>query len=58
LRTGEFHSGEVLAKGWEYRGATVCNALADVAQWGVALQRIRGRGYRLKIGAGSRWMAK
>jgi len=47
LADGEFHSGEVLAKGLGVSRATVCNALADVAQWGVALQRIRGRGYRL-----------
>lgn len=47
LADGEFHSGEVLAKRLGVSRASVFNALADVAEYGVALQRIRGRGYRL-----------
>lgn len=47
LADGEFHSGEVLAQRLGISRASVCNALADVAPWGVTLQRIRGRGYRL-----------
>ncbi len=47
LADGEFHSGEVLAGRLGVSRASVFNALADVAEYGVALQRIRGRGYRL-----------
>ncbi|MBI2285985.1 MAG: biotin--[acetyl-CoA-carboxylase] ligase [Nitrosomonadales bacterium] len=47
LADGEFHSGEVLAGRLGVSRASVFNALADVAEHGVALQRIRGRGYRL-----------
>ncbi|TAN73196.1 MAG: biotin--[acetyl-CoA-carboxylase] ligase [Gallionella sp.] len=47
LADGEFHSGEALAQRLGVSRATVFNALADVAGYGVALQRIRGRGYRL-----------
>jgi BirA family biotin operon repressor/biotin-[acetyl-CoA-carboxylase] ligase len=47
LADGEFHSGEVLAERLGVSRASVFNALADVAEYGVALQRIRGRGYRL-----------
>ena len=47
LADGEFHSGEVLAERLGVSRASVFNALADVAKYGVALQRIRGRGYRL-----------
>lgn len=47
LADGRFHSGEVLAVQLGVSRASVCNALADVADYGVALQRIRGRGYRL-----------
>lgn len=47
LADGEFHSGEGLAQGLGVSRATVFNALADVAAYGVSLQRIRGRGYRL-----------
>ncbi|OGT05097.1 MAG: biotin--[acetyl-CoA-carboxylase] ligase, partial [Gallionellales bacterium RIFCSPLOWO2_02_58_13] len=47
LADGEFHSGEVLAERLGVSRASVFNALADVAQHGVELQRIRGRGYRL-----------
>jgi BirA family transcriptional regulator, biotin operon repressor / biotin---[acetyl-CoA-carboxylase] ligase len=47
LADGEFHSGEVLATQLGLSRASVFNALADVAEYGVVLQRIRGRGYRL-----------
>ncbi|HEX5337030.1 MAG TPA: biotin--[acetyl-CoA-carboxylase] ligase [Gallionella sp.] len=47
LGDGEFHSGEALAQHLGVSRASVFNALTDVAQWGVTLQRIRGRGYRL-----------
>ncbi len=47
LSDGEFHSGEVLAKQLGVSRATVFNALETVADYGVDLQRIRGRGYRL-----------
>ena len=47
LADGEFHSGEALAELLGVSRASVFNALADVSEHGVALQRIRGRGYRL-----------
>lgn len=47
LADGEFHSGEVFARQLGVSRASVFNALADVADYGVVLQRIRGRGYRL-----------
>ncbi len=47
LADGEFHSGEALADQLGISRASVFNALAGVADYGVALQRIRGRGYRL-----------
>lgn len=47
LADGEFHSGEMLAGQLGVSRATVFNALAEVNDYGVMLQRIRGRGYRL-----------
>lgn len=47
LADGEFHSGEALGQSLGLSRASVHNALADVQQAGVQLQRIRGRGYRL-----------
>jgi BirA family biotin operon repressor/biotin-[acetyl-CoA-carboxylase] ligase len=47
LADGQFHSGEVLARQLSVSRATVFNTLTEVESWGVALQRIRGRGYRL-----------
>jgi BirA family biotin operon repressor/biotin-[acetyl-CoA-carboxylase] ligase len=47
LADGEFHSGEALATRLGVSRASVFNALAEVADFGVVLQRIRGRGYRL-----------
>ena len=63
LADGEFHSGEILAGQLGVSRASVFNALADVADFGVVLQRIRGRGYRLarpwqrlEHGEISRWL--
>lgn len=47
LADGAFHSGEALGFQIGVSRATVFNALSDVAEFGVQLQRIRGRGYRL-----------
>lgn len=47
LADGEFHSGEILAEQLGVSRASVFNALAKVADSGVVLQRVRGRGYRL-----------
>lgn len=47
LADGEFHSGEVLANRLGVSRASIFNALSGIADYGVALQRVRGRGYRL-----------
>jgi len=47
LADGEFHSGEILAGQLGVSRASVFNALAGVGEFGVVVQRIRGRGYRL-----------
>lgn len=47
LADGEFHSGEIMAEQLGVSRASVFNALEDVAGYGVTLQRVRGRGYRL-----------
>ncbi|MDD2700069.1 MAG: biotin--[acetyl-CoA-carboxylase] ligase [Sideroxydans sp.] len=47
LADGEFHSGEEMAVQLEMSRASVHNALQDVAQFGVMLHSVRGRGYRL-----------
>jgi BirA family biotin operon repressor/biotin-[acetyl-CoA-carboxylase] ligase len=47
LADGEFHSGEILAQQFGVTRATVCNALHDVADLGLTLYSVRGRGYRL-----------
>lgn len=47
LADGEFHSGEALAQRLGVSRASVFNALEGVAGYGIELQRIRGRGYRL-----------
>ena len=47
LADGRFHSGEVLAQRLGVSRASVFNALAGTADSGVAVQRVRGRGYRL-----------
>jgi BirA family biotin operon repressor/biotin-[acetyl-CoA-carboxylase] ligase len=47
LADGEFHSGEDMARQLGMSRASVHNALHDVAQFGVLLHSVRGRGYRL-----------
>lgn len=47
LADGEFHSGEDMAGQLGLSRASVFNALTIAADAGVALQRVRGRGYRL-----------
>lgn len=47
LADSKFHSGEVLAQRLGVSRATVFNTLDGIAEYGVSLQRIRGRGYRL-----------
>lgn len=47
MADGEFHSGEILANRLGVSRASVFNALDGAANFGVLLQRIRGRGYRL-----------
>jgi BirA family biotin operon repressor/biotin-[acetyl-CoA-carboxylase] ligase len=65
LADGEFHSGEILARQLGVTRASVFNALADVEEYGVSVQRIRGRGYRLarpwqrlERGEVARWLGK
>jgi BirA family biotin operon repressor/biotin-[acetyl-CoA-carboxylase] ligase len=47
LTDGEFHSGEVLAQQLGVSRASVNIALKDIAQYGLILFRVRGRGYCL-----------
>ncbi|MDX8385795.1 MAG: biotin--[acetyl-CoA-carboxylase] ligase [Gallionella sp.] len=47
LSDGKFHSGVLLGKSLGLSRASVFDALKDVASMGIALQRVRGRGYRL-----------
>jgi len=47
LSDGEFHSGDALGGQLGVSRATVFAALTEVANRGIVLQRIRGRGYRL-----------
>jgi BirA family biotin operon repressor/biotin-[acetyl-CoA-carboxylase] ligase len=47
LADGEFHSGEVLAQQLGVSRASVNNALHGVAQYGLKLYSVRGRGYCL-----------
>lgn len=47
LADGKFHSGEEMGARLGVSRATVFNELEAVAKFGVTLQRIRGRGYRL-----------
>lgn len=65
LADGEFHSGEALARQLGISRASVFNALDGVAEYGIELQRIRGRGYRLarpwqRLDRGeiARWLGK
>lgn len=50
LADGAFHSGDELGKTLGVSRATVFAELEHVADFGVQLQRIRGRGYRLARG--------
>ncbi len=50
LADGAFHSGEELGEALGISRATVFSSLAQVADFGVQLQRVRGRGYRLAGG--------
>ncbi|MFY9260492.1 MAG: biotin--[acetyl-CoA-carboxylase] ligase [Gallionella sp.] len=47
LADGHFHSGTNLARTLNVSRATISNDLQIAVQLGIALQRIRGRGYRL-----------
>ncbi len=47
LADGEFHSGEVLARQLGISRASVSNALREVADYGLVLYSVRGRGYKL-----------
>jgi BirA family biotin operon repressor/biotin-[acetyl-CoA-carboxylase] ligase len=47
LADGQFYSGETLAQCLGVSRATVCNTINQAVQAGIAVQRIRGRGYRL-----------
>lgn len=47
LSDGEFHSGEAIAASLGVSRANVWYALKNVGQAGIALRRVRGRGYRL-----------
>jgi BirA family biotin operon repressor/biotin-[acetyl-CoA-carboxylase] ligase len=47
MADGGFHSGEGMARQLGMSRASVHNALQNVAQYGVLLHRVRGRGYRL-----------
>ncbi len=47
LSDGKFHSGEILGKSLGISRASVFDALREAEHLGIALQRVRGRGYRL-----------
>ncbi|MDD4964521.1 MAG: biotin--[acetyl-CoA-carboxylase] ligase [Gallionella sp.] len=47
LSDGKFHAGTDLARTLNVSRATISNDLKSAVQFGIALQRIRGRGYRL-----------
>jgi len=47
LADGDFHSGEEMAKSLGLTRTSVHNALQDVAQFGLKLHSVRGRGYQL-----------
>lgn len=47
LGDGEFRSGETMAQALDISRANVWYALKDAGQTGIALFRVRGRGYRL-----------
>lgn len=47
LEDGQFHSGEVLGRMLGITRGTVSNALAGVAELGLEVHKVQGRGYRL-----------
>jgi len=47
LADGDFHSGEEMARSVGLTRTSVHNALRDVAQFGLKLHSVRGRGYQL-----------
>jgi BirA family biotin operon repressor/biotin-[acetyl-CoA-carboxylase] ligase len=47
LGDGEFHSGEDIATGLGVTRATVWNAIREASGLGLAVESVRGRGYRL-----------
>jgi BirA family biotin operon repressor/biotin-[acetyl-CoA-carboxylase] ligase len=47
LADGDFHSGEEMARSVGLTRTSVHNALQDVAQFGLKLHSVRGRGYQL-----------
>ena len=47
LEDGKFHSGETIGRTIGITRESVSNALENVEQHGLALERVRGRGYRL-----------
>lgn len=56
LEDGEFHSGEALGRTLALTRATISNALADVADAGLVVDRVHGRGYRLVTPV--QWLSK
>lgn len=50
LADGEFHSGEALAAGLGVTRAAVWKQVRQLARLGLAVERVRGRGYRLAGG--------
>ena len=47
LADGDFHSGEEMARSVGLTRTSVHNALQEVAQFGLKLHSVRGRGYQL-----------
>lgn len=47
LADGQFHSGEVLAQRFKVSRATIYNAIKHAESLGVAVFKVRGRGYKL-----------
>lgn len=47
LSDGQFHSGTQLAQQYQISRASVCNIIAGAADIGIAVNKVRGRGYQL-----------
>ncbi len=56
LEDGQFHSGEALGAALNLTRATISNALHDVVESGLSLDRVHGRGYRLVTPV--QWLSK